>query len=271
MRILERLLEVHVEPIDGTRPGDGLYDLEVCWPAHPHWAVEVKSETDGLSRAVLSALEQREYTVETELLRSRWVVGLLREASVKRIREELPEYLATVEAEGWTEFIRPFAEYSAAIREVVDRFDIWHGKVEQTTDQPRLVLMPPEPVGPLADRVESINDVIEKWASTDDVRAKLGRSGLSERHLFVWVEEDAPEVAWPLQDAMFPPGDPPTLPEEVTAAWIATGDVEKPVVWFVQPPQDWKVLAGHQQLWGVNMSRSRRNPSDVGRSELQRP
>lgn len=248
-QILERLLEVHVEPIDGVRPGDGLYDLEVCWPAHPHWAVEVKSETDRLSLATLSALERRGYTVATDLLRSRWVVGLLREASVKRIREELPEYLAAVEAEGWTELIRLFAEHSAAIRVVVDRFDIWHGKAEQSTEQPRLVLMPPEPVDPLASRVEGVNDVIEKWASRDDVRAKLGRSGLSERHLFVWVAEDAPDVAWPLQEARFPPADPPSLPAEVTAAWIATGDLERPVVWFVQPPQDWKVLAGHHQLW----------------------
>ena len=109
--------------------------------------------------------------------------------------------------------------------------------------------MPPEPVGPLVTRVESINKVIEKWASKEDVRQKLTNSGLPERHLFVWVEEDAPDLAWFLRDETFPPGNPPNLPEWVTAAWIASGDVERPVVWFVQPPQDWRVLEGQNQLW----------------------
>lgn len=247
--ILKSILGVPVDEVDVGGVTPGLHDLEIRWPEHPAWAVEVKMETDSLSRELLSALAQHGYAVETDLLRSRWLVGLLPGAPVKALRAELPGYLARVEAEGWSEFVRSFGLYSGAVQEVVQRFRVWHGKATGTDEQPRLVLVPPTPVGSWAWPVERVNGVVERWASRDDVRKKLMASGSRERHLFIWVAEDAADVAWTLERAEYPPSDPPSFPPEVTGAWIATGDVEDPVVWFVTPEGHWKVLQGHKQTW----------------------
>ena len=169
--------------------------------------------------------------------------------TIKTIRDELAGYLAAVEAEGWSEFIRMFADYSPAVREVVERFHVWHGKNVGTTEQPRLILLPPTPMGTWGHRVELVNEAIEKWANKRDVREKLNAPDASEGHLFVWVEEDASDLAWTLWGADFPPDRPPNLPPEVRGAWIATGDVQDPIVWFVRPPDDWQILRGHDQSW----------------------
>lgn len=115
---------------------------------------------------------------------------------------------------------------------------------------PFVYLLAPEPPEP--DEFEPtpanlLNDVIEIAAHATDNLNKLGRSGRSERHLWVWVDDLHP--AWQVFDSAtlledtwsLLPQDIPVLPPEVTTAWAAT-EKHATVVWQVRPPEPWQEL-----------------------------
>lgn len=136
--------------------------------------------TDALSLGLLSALTKHGYALDTDALASRWILGPLPDAPIKTIRNELPDYLAAVEAEGWSEFFWMFADYSPAVRELVEWFRLWLGKDVGTAEQPRLVFLPPTPVGTWGHRLELVNVAVEKWANRRAVRTKHNAPDASE-------------------------------------------------------------------------------------------
>jgi hypothetical protein len=243
---------------DNSRPG--MYDLELRWSDGRIEAMEVTSaagEEVSAIRAAARDLRQPRFMVKAVKVRYRWSIALAPQQHFKQVRPQLAELgrhlddrLAEREAEPTFGLLRDQMAYQSETVEALQALGVVTAIALPADPDPGIFLLPPQPPEP--DEFEPtppnlLNDVIEIAANAKDNVNKLGQSGRSERHLWVWVYEFHP--AWQVFDSAtllddtwsLLPQAVPVLPPEVTTAWAAT-EKHATVVWQVRPPEPWQEL-----------------------------
>jgi len=215
---------------DGSSPG--MHDLDIRYADGTRGAVEVTAAADGDSIALWNLMNGGGGRWIAPELAGGWMVALLPTARAKRLRDELPALLSTLERQGVSElrtvsWRRPHPLEGRAL-------DLGVAHAHQSgTDFPASIYitleLPDERTGGM---VAATADAVPMWleeflrhAHQADVLAKLGRSGTVERHAFVIVPglTTAPfAVTDPLtRDDVGVPTSDPDLPTEVTHVWVA--------------------------------------------------
>lgn len=213
---------------DGRR--ESMYDLTIRYPDRPPGAVEVTSVTDGASVALWKRINPPLERWCEPRLGGGWSVGVTPTANGKRIKKQLPDILARLEAAGIRE-ARP--------RQHHDPLRLWElgirhlhqapGTEFPGSIYPTLALPHEQTGGVVPHHTNALADWLAGWIS-DPTRAdnlrKLSASGADERHLFVIFRgfSGAPfQVADALmRDESQPPDVGPDLPPEITHLWAVS-------------------------------------------------
>lgn len=217
-------------PVDQHDDGseEGMHDLTFRHEDGRTAAVEITAAADGESIALWKLMNNRdERWIERDLVGG-WAVGLLPSARAKDLRRTLPGLLRDLEQRGITALDLDLAESASA-----ERLGVVSARQSGTSFPGSIYItidLPSERSGGV---VPSTGDCLSSWVadflSEDgqrDVLAKLGRSGLEERHAFVLLPgfAVAPFAVIDLllrDDAPLPTVDP-ILPSEVTHVWVAS-------------------------------------------------
>ncbi|CAL9417883.1 hypothetical protein SUDANB130_01786 [Streptomyces sp. enrichment culture] len=228
---------VEVRPHDdGSRPG--MHDFDLVRDGQRFAAVEVTAAADAASIELWKLLNDGGRWIQGGLAGG-WMVSLLPTSRAKRVRAELPKFLAELERTG----IQQLSEVHGPTGKLSDRAErlgIVSAYQSPTTDFPGSIYctisLPPEQSGGF---VPDTGDAFAHWVGgwlrepqgADNLR-KLQRSGAAERHLFLLLPgfTTAPFEAF---DPLIRPEGPlpeaaPQLPEEITHLWAmstwSTGD-----------------------------------------------
>jgi hypothetical protein len=230
-----------------------MHDLDLRWPDGRVEAMEVTSAASGEVSAIKAAesdlLKPHFAMVQAVKVRRSWVVVLGAKPHWKEVRSHLEQVhrqldgcLADLEAEGASylhpEQMKPWSAAGHALRDlgVVTAFAL------PADPDPLIFLQPPRPQELQPAAANLLNDEIE--ANVKANADKLGQSGRSVRHLFVWIDRIHP--VWTVFESMLLeegwdllPPEAPDLPPEVTTAWAAT-EVFDTVIWRVQRSMQWE-------------------------------
>lgn len=211
---------------DGTRPGD--VDAHILLNDGPA-ALEVTILGDRASLEVEAVLV-RDGGWNDERLRWRWDVRPGPRTHYGRFYEHVAALLFACERDGVDrpERLTPTTAEETAALDWYDESDcrIWgnpHTSMPGTVD-----VLPPMMVGWEDDSLETLKDWLETVLASGHVGRrveKLGRSGLTERHLYLIVHSSGAPFSIYVGLAMkttLPPA-PPNLPDAVTHLWIDTG------------------------------------------------
>lgn len=214
---------------DGSLPG--MHDLDVFHGDTRVGAVEVTTAVDRERIELWKAVNGDERRCIVPGLVGGWMVSLRPGARAKKLREELPGLLAELEGAG----ISSVGWYAPPVeRGIEDRLlrlgvvDLlqgrtdWPGSVYFTIDED-----PEGSSGAVPDVADALVGWIEEFLSHGDradVRDKLVRAGVAERHAFVVVPplSTAPFTVWVVlmrAGAQVPRRDP-VLPEGITHVWV---------------------------------------------------
>jgi hypothetical protein len=219
-----------VQHDDGSAPS--MYDLRVDYLDRPPAAVEVTSAADGETIALWNLMNGNGRWIEDDLVGG-WTVSLDVAARAKRVRSELPGLLASLERSGSQSFRRRTHGQADDVCRQARSIGVVSAQ-QSGTDFPGSIYITIElPLGRSAGWVSDDGDALSEWIGSflalpeqADVRAKLGRSGATERHAFVLLPgfSTAPFNTAELLMREDPPLPriAPHLPPEVTDAWIAS-------------------------------------------------
>jgi len=232
-----------------------MHDLDLRWPDGRIEAMEVTSAASSAVSAMKAAANdlRKPYLGKVEAVKVRrcWLVTLAPRQNSKAVRphlakvhRQLDERLAELEAQGMWAFHRWSTSRQSNAGQALSDLGVVAAFGIPADPDPGIFLAPPHPaeLEPVPARL--LNDEIEANARAN--ADKLGRSGCSERHLFVWVDDLHP--LWTVFESMLLeegwdllPPTAPNLPPEVTTAWAAT-EMFDTVVWQVQPPALWEEI-----------------------------
>lgn len=241
---------------------EGMYDLAITYPDGSVGAVEVTAAADPDSIELWRLLNGSSERWILADLAGGWIVSFDPTARAKRIFLELPTLLLQLEQAGTNELqtthrFRHHPAYRSAVS-----LGIQHAFQSPETDYPGSIYcwieQPRERTG---GAIQSHSNAVAEWIgdylTTERPKhvAKLGRSGCHERHAFVIVPSFA-TVSFAISDPLMrdnapPPTDDPTLPDEVTHAWVVS-------TWNSGSGFRWSPDSGWQQF---------AKPIDRGKSE----
>lgn len=207
-----------------------MHDLDIV-EGDENGAVEVTSAADPESIQLWKLLNDGQRWIEPQL-NGGWMVGLTPTARAKRIRDELPALLATLEGLG-VPGLRVLDSRGHPLVDVADDLGIvslW----QSGTDYPGSIYITIElPTERSGGMVDESGDHLARWVggflsepAQADVRAKLGASGAAARHAFV-ILPGFSTAPFPVADTLMGgsagvPDEPPSLPAEITHVWVAT-------------------------------------------------
>lgn len=245
-QLIEKALgSIVVQHDDGT--SDGQFDLRICL-GDTDAAVEVVAAADGASIELWNLLNGGDRWIEPGLVGG-WMVSLVPTARATRLRLELPSLLAHLESEQIRSlrFRRPHPLVDLAERARRLGVTSLH---QSGTDFPGSIYIIIElPIERTGGFVVPTGDALAAWCGEflardccDDVRRKLARSGMRERHAFVLVPGFA-DADFGVTDLLMREGAPlpgisPTLQEEITHVWaISTWSTGSGMRW--SPAEGW--------------------------------
>jgi hypothetical protein len=219
-----------VEHDDNSSPG--MFDLSIAYPDRPHGAVEVTAAADEESIKLGKLVyDGKRWIVEGII--GGWVAGLHPTASMKRIRQDLPPLLQSLERQS-IQNPEPEVYWEPGLhKELIRALGIAH-LAQHSTDYPGCVYLTveqdPDRTGGMSPTdgrplLEWLADWLILPDKADNL-AKLGASGADERHLFLILPSfaDAPFGVVDLlmrDDSPLPDGQPELLPE-VTHLWMVS-------------------------------------------------
>lgn len=231
---------------DNSQPS--MHDLEISYPDGRCAAGEVTSDTDGASMALWKHINSGDRWIEPSL-DCGWVISLRPEARGTAVQRFVPIILKLLEGMGESH-MEP-SEHDNAPTWSLQLFQLgvalasqhgtaFLGSIYVTVEQPS------EQTGGVID--ESGSDM-SRWIGEflagpklADVRSKLLRAEVEERHAFVVVPglSAAPfGVVNLLGAGSYLPVDDPVLPMKVTDVWTAT-------IWNVPRGVRWSAATGWQ-------------------------
>jgi hypothetical protein len=221
-------LEV-VQHDDGS--ADGMHDLDVYDDRVRNAAVEVTAAADGQIIALWKLVNPPGQRWIEPALAGGWMITLRADARAKRLRGELPALLEQLETAGIRAVDVDYLHPADPVRQRVEGLGI--ASVSQgDTDFPGSIYLTVDIDGErsggfIADDSNAVAAWLSEFLADDersDVRHKLERSGLPERHAFVIVPgfSEAPFTATdPLaRDDAPVPTVPPSLPAEISHVWV---------------------------------------------------
>lgn len=211
---------------DGSTPG--MHDLDLFRDGQRFGAVEVTSAADSESIPLWKLINPGQRWIEPQLAGG-WLVAVLPSTSGKSLRTQLPPLLADLERVGVTEVPRQVGRQDP-IAAQLSQLGVVYARQGATAHQGSIyatIQLPHEKSGGwVADTGDALASWLTNWIvepSQADNLQKLGRSGATERHLFVVIPgfTTAPfsVVDLLLRDTAPLPTVPPTLPPEVTHVW----------------------------------------------------
>ena len=216
-------------------------------------AVEVTTSTDEQRKGIEAAIrDQRKGGIflPTNRCRQDWSVCPLPTANINKIRKELDQYLADIEADNLGRFLSSRDSYEyPAVRRIYQDLHIDYGSVTKWKPPGRIGLISPGGGGTITP--EHVQEAVKREVWKEDNRKKLNLAGSKERHLFVYVDSDN-YLSWAsLRDTDPSPLEPPQLPPEITHVWVASefqeyGSAEEIVeycsVWRAMGGEKWEKL-----------------------------
>lgn len=186
-------------------------------------------------------------------IRAGWIAWLRPTASARRLRERLPGLVLDLEGRAATEVIASSRSWRRwdVDEQQVDELGIDTLRQSGTSVPGSIYLSIHQPAEQIGGFVSASGAAVLAWLGeylsgpeTADVRGKLGRSGCSERHAFVWLPgfSTAPfgAMEYLLRDVDGEvPDAPPGLPAEVTHVWLlSTWDAGSGLRW--SPGAGWQ-------------------------------
>lgn len=214
-----------------TGSRSGAYDFTIVGDG-TSVALEITQATDLATEKFYGAIEKYGESFEGEGLETHWMVAVdapssdFRARDLKRLQQELVKMISALEAEGRTSFDCHLPKDEE--REVCATYDfIKFGNTIDMDGRPEVRL---NHVPVVSFGQEDYVEVAEARAHLEDNRAKLAKSGLDRRHLFVWVN------VWELGAAAAfavgaPPQRAPDLPAEVTDLWVGRFVEDRTQAW----------------------------------------
>jgi hypothetical protein len=205
-----------------------MHDLEIVYPGRPPAAVEVTAAADAQLIELWNVINGREERLIYDDLQGGWLAVLMRSARARDVLQRLPILLRELERRG-VRRVDPQTPPSTQDEADVAALGI-ESIAQSSTDFPGSVYFT---VGGHTTFVPRVGNAVAEWLtdflSGDQQRSnpeKLLRSGAEERHMFVLLpgfDDAPPEVSALLMEDPPPlPEIPPTMPSEVTHAWVCT-------------------------------------------------
>jgi hypothetical protein len=228
-RCIGQELNVDVkEHDDNSSPG--MYDLTLAYPDRPHGAAEVTAAADEESVKLGKLVYDGKRWIVPDIAGG-WSAGLHPTANFKRIRQELPALLQSLESQGihdpqpevdWEPGPHKEAIRSLGVVRLAQHGTDFPGAVYLNVEQD------PERTGGLSPTDgRPLLDWLDVWLARPDKAdniAKLAASNADERHLFLILPSfaDAPfgVVDMLIRDDSPLPDTSPDLPPGVTHLWM---------------------------------------------------
>lgn len=202
-------------PNDGTVAGSNLPDFDLLRGEDVLGVLEVTRYADRTMRATVGALRKR--PIELPGARTSWHVQIERDTNAARLAAALPRLVQDAEASGaWRVTRRDPLGRRLPLEDLGIRL-MYSGPMEVT---PRAQVVVVAPGG--STHRDLLAEVVEFEATKPDNVRKLSHGGRDERHLWVWLEYDAPGGAdvMVMSLAKGLPGREPRLPVGVPPATI---------------------------------------------------
>jgi hypothetical protein len=209
---------VGVTPRDVGGAPPGTHDFDVVLADGHVLAVEVTIVTDEVARLMWDAVAKRGWTVPG-LARS-WSLVLQEGTPIKALHAEVGSLLHALELVGVDRFNsrEPRDDVARNAKDRLAALGVRYARSSETSGQP-LVLVGTVGRGRSVG-ASDVNEAVEREAAKADNRRKLRAAGGGE--LFVWVDPHATDVHAALQNEFaYVPREPPTLPSEIRAVWVA--------------------------------------------------
>jgi hypothetical protein len=234
MNFAERVAKAIIEELTGgtmvfrNNQSRGGHDFDFEYPDGVLVPVEVTSSVDAQKAEAYAAIRKRGASVPRHKCQKNWLIHPLPAANIRRIRVEVDQYLAAIEADGLTSFhtyahAYEYPSVAAILRDLL---------VESGAVVKREGIQVGYPGSGGAIGAETAAEAISLEAMKPDNRLKLGQTGAQERHLFVYVDaiNFLPWAALREFDPLVL--KPPSLPDEITDLWAAAG-AGKPTAYTV--------------------------------------
>lgn len=205
--------------------------------------VEVTESADFQIEAAVGALRGRRL-VRVRNCRCDWLVYASRDARIDKIRAHADRYFAEIECAGLRSFYAQLhTPHFPCVRKIFDELRVDCGFTTVWDPPGRIGI-----AGPAQDEMVSVDSLrvlkaVELEAAKPDNRGKLAAFDTRERHLFVHIHPRNYPAWVSLLDADVP-GEPPSLPDEITDIWVAAQDrsTELYVLWRYVAGQTWRDL-----------------------------
>lgn len=229
---------------DNTRPA--MPDLRIEYLDRPRAFVEVVTDIDREYSALVQAVRGHQEIAAPELDRT-WFVTLDSRAQVKNLAPQLVSRLAHLQRLNilfdaiHMPSLRGHDEL--AVRELEELGVVELASAPASAGQGKVMLYCEGTGGPTAVDWSGFDEWLTGYLVSDrlaDVRRKLAASGSDERHVFVGASFTTPWAAYhALSDerTSLPPSSP-TLPAEITHAWIWAFPIGGCLVWY--PDLGWR-------------------------------
>jgi hypothetical protein len=234
MNYAERIAKAIIEKLTGGKmvfrndQSRGGHDFDLEYPAGVLVPVEVTSSVDAQKAETYAAIRKGGASVPRQKCQKHWLVHPLPDANIRRIRNEVDQYLAAIEADGLTSFHTYEHAYQyPSVAAILRNLRVESGGVVQRGG---IQIGYPGSGGAIG--AQTATEAVSLEAMKPDNRQKLGRTGAQERHLFVYVDA-INFLPWAALREFDPSVvKPPSLPDEITDLWAAAG-AGKPTAYTV--------------------------------------
>jgi len=195
------------------------HDFDLISPSGVVAALEVTSavnpQTLRTEAAILDDRKGGSFIPRTKATKD-WYINPTVDADINRVRALADEYLADIEKEGIEDFYSEMTSvFSPAVARIWTDLRVEAGVVLKWNPPGRIGLALPGDGGWL--NPHHVRDAVRVEAEKKDNLEKLILSGVSERHLFVYIDPSH-ALAWMCFREMAS-GEMPTLPSDITYIW----------------------------------------------------
>ncbi|HEU5152047.1 MAG TPA: hypothetical protein VFU19_16250 [Iamia sp.] len=240
---LDATVEIHD---DNSQPS--MHDLEIAYPDGRLAVGEVTSNTDGASVALWKHINSGDRWIDPNL-EGGWALSLRPEAQGTAVQRFVPIILRLLEGMGVRRVEPDDDDFAPAWSQQLFQLGVASASQHETAFAGSIYVTLEQPSERSGGVVDQTGADLSRWIGEflaepklADVRSKLARAEVDERHAFVVVPgfSTAPfGVVNLLWDGSYLPITDPVLPMEVTDVWIAT-------TWSVPQGVRWSSSVGWQ-------------------------
>ncbi|WP_229076826.1 hypothetical protein [Actinoplanes sp. DH11] len=215
---------------DNTSPNTHDFDLAVQG-GRTFAALEVTAAVDPELLKFWKVLDGRGKRWIEPSIAGGWAVSVRPDASVKKLRAELPGFLGALEQVPPL-YGRDILDTDPGFAKIADSLGVLGAHQAGTNYPGSIYVMPELPTERTGGCVPQTGDALSTWIgewtacpSRLDNLTKLARAAAVEHHLFVIVAGLAGTAPFEVNDILMRPGAPPpavapNLPDEVTHVWV---------------------------------------------------